>query len=328
MRFPKVLLIGSALLLAASFPAGGQAQTQNSRPGLPGAINYVEGQASVGAETLSPSSVGSVTLAPGQTLETQNGKVEVLLSPGVFLRVDDNSSVKMIDAGLADTTVAIDKGRAMVEGTDISKNNNIRVQMDGANARIVKNGLYEFNAGENAIHVFKGKAEVVYNDKKVNLGNERQVVLTPNTKLKANSFDARKYEDDLFRWSALRSGYLAEASADQARLYVNGGAGWVGPGWYWDPWFDSYTFLPGDGIFYSPFGWGFYSPFAVYHSPFFYGGYPAFGRPHPFDTFHYPYGHGFEPRGGFHGPVGGFHGGGFGGFRGGVGGIHGGVGRR
>ena len=128
-------------------------------------------------------------LAPGQTLDTQSGKVEVLLSPGVFLRVDDNSSVKMINAGLADTVVELDKGHAMVEATDITKDNDIRVQQDGANTRILKNGLYEFNAGENAVRVFKGKAEVVYNDKKLDLGNEREVVLTPNTKLKVESFD-------------------------------------------------------------------------------------------------------------------------------------------
>ena len=49
---------------------------------------------------------------------------------------------------------------------------------------------------------------------------------------------------------------------------MNDGAGWYGAGWYWDPCFGAYTFIPGDGIFYSPFGWGFYPPFAVYGSRF------------------------------------------------------------
>ena len=310
MRFGKLIPIGSTLLLAPLLPAGGWAQTQNSRPAQPGSINYVEGQASIGTQQLSSNSAGSAQLQAGQTLNTQSGKVEVLLTSGVFLRVDDNSSVKMINAGLANTEVEVDKGRAMVEGTDITKNNNIRVDEGDAATRILKNGLYGFDANENSIRVFKGKAEVVEKDKKVDLGNEREVVLSPNAKLKGQDFDARKYEDDFFRWSALRSGYLSEASVDQARIYVNDGPGWLGLGWYWDPWFDCYTFIPGGGIFYSPFGWGFYSPFAVYHSPFFYAGYPAFGHPHPFNEFHAPYGHGFEPRGGFHGGVGGFHTGG------------------
>ncbi len=317
MRLAKLLPIGSALLLAALLPRSGWGQTQNSTPAQPGSINYVEGQASIGTETLSPSSVGSAQLQAGQTLNTQNGKVEVLLSPGVFLRVDNNSSVKMLNAGLANTDVEMDRGHAIVEGTDVTKNNDIRVEEGGATTKILQNGLYDFNADEKAIRVFKGKAQVLENDKKVTLGKEQEVVLNANAKLKSQGFDARNYEGDLFRWSALRSGYLAEASVDQARLYVTGGPGWIGPGWYWDPWFDCYTFLPGAGIFYSPFGWGFYSPFAVYHSPFFYGGYPGIGHPHAFTEMHAPYGHGFEPGGGFRGGVGGFHGGGFGGFGGG-----------
>jgi hypothetical protein len=320
MRFIKLTSIATALLLVTFLPGSARAQTQNSRPAQPGAINYVEGQASIGNEQVTPDSVGSVALQAGQTLDTQSGKVEVLLTPGVFLRLDDNSSVKMINSGLANTEVQIDKGTAMIEATDISKNNHIEIHQEGATAKILKNGLYEFDTNQHAIRVFKGKAQVVENDKKIDLGKERQLIVNAAGKPKAQSFDTRNYENDFFRWSALRSGYLSEASVDQARMYVNGGPGWLGTGWYWDPWFDCYTFIPAGGVFYSPFGWGFYSPIVVYRSPFFYGGYRGFGHPHPFNTFHYPYGHGFEPLGGFHGPVGGFHGGRFGGARGGVGG--------
>lgn len=330
MRFSKLISACGAMLLAAILWAPGwaqgQSENQNSHPAQPGSINYVEGQASIGAQQLSSNSVGSVQLQAGQTLETQSGKVEVLLTPGVFLRVNDNSSVKMVNPGLADTEVEVDKGRAMLEGTDITKNNNIRVDEDGVTTKIEKNGLYGFDSNDHTVRVFKGKAEVLENDKKIDLGRERELVLNTGAEPKPRDFDARKYEDDFFRWSALRSGYLSEASVDQARIYVDGGPGWFGPGWYWDPWFSCYTFIPGGGIFYSPFGWGFYSPFEVYRSPFFYGGY--WGRPHRFGEMHYPYGHGIEPRGGFHGSVGGFHG--AGGFpRGGLGGARGGgVGRR
>lgn len=316
MRVSKLLPVVSALVLAMFIPGIGSAQNQNSRPAQPGAINYLEGQASIANQQINQNSVGSVQLQAGQILNTQAGKVEVLLVPGTFLRVDENSSVKMVNPGLADTELEIDKGRAMVEATDINKNNDIRVDQNGVTTRILKNGLYDFDANQSTIRVFKGKAEVLLNDKKIDFGQERELVLNANGKSKAKDFDARNYEDDFFRWSALRSGYLSEASVDQARVYVNGGPGWLGPGWYWDPWFSCYTFIPGGGIFYSPFGWGFYSPFAVYRSPFFYGGYYA--RPHMFGDFHYPYGHGFEPHGGFRGPVGGFHGGGFGGFHGGA----------
>src|ERR1700758_1987106 len=109
MRFEKLTAIASAILLTAFLPGTGRAQNQNSRPAQPGDINYVEGQASIDDQELSSNSVGSTQLETGQTLATQSGKVEVLLTPGVFLRLNVNSSAKMIKAGLADTEVEIDK---------------------------------------------------------------------------------------------------------------------------------------------------------------------------------------------------------------------------
>ncbi len=289
----------------------GVAWGQNPRSGAPGNINYVEGVASIGTQTLSPSSAGSVALAAGQTVTTQAGKVEVLLTPGVFLRVADNSSVKMVSPDLANTEVAMEKGRAAIEVLEIHKENNIRIDLNDTSVKLVDKGLYEFDADHNQVRVFKGKAEVYAGaQKKVTVGGEHAVTLSASAKLKSEGFDTRQYEDDFFRWSALRSGYLSEASADEARVYIGSGPGWYGPGWvgegwYWDPAFSIYTFLPADGVFYSPFGWGFYSPGYVYRCPFFFNGYYGH-QPHVFNDFHYPYGHGFEPPGGFHG--GGFHG--------------------
>jgi hypothetical protein len=124
----------------------------------------------------------------------------------------------------------------------------------------------------------------------------------------------------LYRFSSLRSSYLADANVDSAHLYATGygfGPGWYGGGWYWNPWFSAYTFIPGDGIFYSPFGYGFYSPLWAYRAPYFWGGHHEFGPGYRSQAF----------RGGFRGTpahVGAV--GGSGGFHGGTmgGGFHGG----
>jgi len=300
--------------------------SDNMRPGHPGDINYIEGQVTVDGQPLNSNSVGTAGLDRGQTLTTQSGKAEILLTPGVFLRAGDNTAVKMISPDLANTEAEVERGEVMVEVTDIDKNNDIRIDENGASTRIVKKGLYEFDADHNQVRVFKGKAEVYVNNTKTKVGGNHELTLNTGEKLKSHEFDTKQYADDLYRWSGLRSGYLAEAGADAAERYVNGGAAWTGTGWYWDPWFSAYTFVPGEGIFYSPFGWGFYSPFAIYGSPYFYGGWR--GRHHDFGDFHAPYGHGFEPRGGFRGGpgrMGGFRGGGGRGSHGG-GGFHGGGG--
>ena len=333
MKTPRwVALSGLFLATVSCVPAWSQNQGETRRAGRPGTVNYVEGQAAIGDQELNAQSVGSAELANGQSLTTQDGKVEILLTPGVVLRVADHSAVKMISADLANTEVEVDQGRALVEVADIHKENNIRVDENGVSTKLLQKGLYDFDAAHNQVRVFKGKAEV-YADHKITLTGDHQVTLDSSGKLSAKGFDSRQYEDDFYRWSGLRAGYLSEANIDAARSYVNAGPGWYGPGWYWDAGFGSYTFIPGSGIFYSPFGWSYYSPFAIYGSPYFYYGYGGgyYGGVHRFGEFHGPYGHGVVPEGGFRG--GAFRGGGGairggGGMRGGGGGSRGGGGGR
>ena len=153
MRSAKFAFI-SILFLSAMVPH--TAWSDNPRPARPGSINYVEGQAAIGSDTLSATSIGSVELGKDQTLTTQAGKVEVLLTPGVFLRVADNSSVKMISPELANTEVELVKGRALIEVIDIHKQNYIRVDQNGVTVRLLKNGLYDFEADASQVRVVKG----------------------------------------------------------------------------------------------------------------------------------------------------------------------------
>src|SRR6202040_3873037 len=113
------------------------------------------------------------------------------------------------------------------------------------------------------------------NGKDIEVKNEHQLALGGS--MKPEKFD-KESQDDLYRWSSLRSSYLAEANVDRAQDYQMA-TNWYGAGWDWDPYYGSYTFIPGDGIFYSPFGWGFYSPFDVGFAPFLFFGH----RDHDFD---------------------------------------------
>ena len=81
-----------------------------SEPPQPGTVNYIEGQAAIGAQALTEKSVGSSKLEAGQSLSTENGRAEILLTPGIFLRVDQHSSLQMISPGLADTIMTLRQG--------------------------------------------------------------------------------------------------------------------------------------------------------------------------------------------------------------------------
>jgi hypothetical protein len=332
MRLSGIKLIASFFLAAVlSAPAWG------ATPALPGTLNYVEGQASIGDQTLNAKSVGSVDLQAGQTISTGTGKAEVLLTPGVFFRLGDDSAATLVSPSLTNTEIALSKGHAMVEVDDIHKDNVLRVQQNGATTQLLKTGIYEFDAANGAVRVYKGEALVQDGDRQVNVkGGHQLAVATENTngKLKTTKFSQSEYQDtDLYRFSNLRSEYMAEANVNAASLYWPGAPGWIGAGWYWDQAFWGYTWIPGDGFFTGPFGWGFYSPLWVGYAPYY--GYPyGYWRGRPYVAGSRPYvtgqfnharpGYIGHPQG-FRGPTsanvgashmgvmsgGGFHGGGF-----------------
>src|SRR5690349_4536111 len=72
---------------------------------VPGTVNYVEGQVSINGSQLNQKSVGSAEVDQNGVLSTDRGKAEILLTPGVFLRVADSSSVRMVSPALTDTQV-------------------------------------------------------------------------------------------------------------------------------------------------------------------------------------------------------------------------------
>jgi len=325
--FGSLFLAGMLAVPAFSAPGVG-----NVGPGQPGTVNYIEGQASIDSQPLNQNSVGSTMLQAGQTATTQNGKVEILLTPGVFLRVNGNSALRMDSPGLADTTVTLQSGRAMVEVAQILPANNIVVAENGASVRLEKRGVYDFDATRGTVRVFDGEAVANVNNQNIKIKGGHELAFNQTDKLKAKGFDKTASQDDFYRWSSLRSSYLAEANVDAARMYV-GGAGWYGPGWYWDPWFTAYTWIPGDGLFWSPFGWGFYSPWVVGYAPLYGFGYGRGAYFHHFGPGYRPpvaAVHGFAGGNvspGFHSVSPGFRGGFSGGMHAG-GGFHGGGGRR
>lgn len=258
---------------------------------IPGTLNYVEGQVAVAGQTVTSHSVGTVQVGPNQVLETGQGRAELLLTPGVFLRVGDKSAIRMVSPGIANTRVEILRGQAIVEVAELFKDNNLSVAMNGASTRLDKQGLYAFNANSQVVQVFDGKATVEQGDREKELGKGHELALNV---WKVDHFDLKVQaaQDPLYAWSNLRSEYEAEASMQSARnVFVNGGAYWDGPGWYWNPYWDLYGFIPGDGIWYSPFGWPFYSPWVAYGYGFGYGGYGFGGYGH--GGFHHGFNRGF-----------------------------------
>lgn len=250
----------------------------------PGTVNYVEGAVQLNGQHLQMSAVGSKVMQPGQVISTRNGRVEVLLTPGVFLRLGHNSAAQMVNPDLMKTQVRLMNGRATVEVDSIYKQNHIEIAEDGVVTRIVKQGLYEFDANNGLVRTYDGRAMVQANGSgELKVRTSHEVMLPPAAatgsdtpvamqKLRVQHFNRKQREesDTLVQWSKLRSKYLAQANAQLAYQY----AGYPGfmPGWYWNPWGMGYTWIPGNGMYWNPFGWGFYSPVYMsygYYNPYY-----------------------------------------------------------
>ena len=297
-------LLGLAISGAPAF-----ADSTPAQPAQPGTVNYVEGSAYLDGQALNSKEAGDAVLQEGQELRTDKGRAEILLTPGVFLRLDKNSSVKMISPDLTLTQVELGQGRAGIEVDEIHDQNNLQMIDAGVTTRLDKKGYYQFDADKPTAMVFKGEAKTQVGDGKWReIKGGHELVLTASNdgqsleKEKPRDFDTNA-PDDLYKWSSLRSQYLAEANNRIAGEYAEAG---YAPGWYWNPYGWGYTFI-GAGPFYSPFGWGFY-PFGwgPYGGWGWYGGYRVQG-PYRYGGAHPVYGGGVS---GFHGSVGGgFHGG-------------------
>lgn len=281
------LLFAAAIVSQAQTTAQGAAAQRGMAS--PGTVNYIEGQVALEGQPLTASTV----IAPNQVIDTANGYVEVLLTPGAFLRIGHDSEVRLIAAGLTGVNLQLNRGSAMIEAAEFVKGSQLEVAMNGVTTRIEHEGLYSFDANQQAVRVFDGKAQVG----SITLKKGDQVSFANENPLKKRDFDMKTAKaEPLYVWSKVRSESESEANMRVANNIAMGAA-WYGPGWYWDPFWSGYAFVPRWGILGSPFGWGYYSPTFVYSAPRLYGrGY---------------YGHGFRGNvGGVPAGMRSFHGGG------------------
>src|SRR5947209_4227760 len=101
-----VFFLGVATLATAGY-------AQNVISARAGLIHYTEGDVYL-KDTLVNLKFGQFPeIKEGETLRTEEGRAEVMLTPGSFLRLSENSSVRMISSKLTDVKVEVLTGSAL-----------------------------------------------------------------------------------------------------------------------------------------------------------------------------------------------------------------------
>jgi hypothetical protein len=227
---------------------------------LPGTINCAEGQVTVDGQTVGTDRSAVSEVPAGHSLQTQQGRAEVLLTPGVFLRVAENSAVKMERASERDVKVELVRGEAMVEVAHVDKRRPVDVIDNGINARLDHDGLYLFNAGHPAVLVYRGKTRVNDDRRVLSVNQGEELLLGGAGAMKRQKFDVSE-TDSIYEWSRQRADYEAGVSEWTTEgLLALGSSSSYAAGWHWNRWYRSWAFVPEKGYEVSPFGYGFYAP--------------------------------------------------------------------
>jgi hypothetical protein len=233
-----------------------------------GLIHFVDGYgATLDGLLVSPKLGEFPLMRDGETLASENARVEVLLNPGVFLRLDEHSSFKMVRNKLSDTRVEMLTGSAIVELDEPPLGNSLMLLFHDAKITPTKHGLYRLDADQRRFRVSEGEAQVIQGDQTVELKGGRQVEF--GAVLAVSKFN-RKIADSLDTWAAGRSQQIAQANITSAKMVSTGGSSsYTNSVWIWNPYYGLFTYLPARGYGYNPYGWRYYSPRTVdsYYHP-------------------------------------------------------------
>ena len=205
--------LGLLLFCAALIPQLGAQKVVSARAGL---ITYLQGPALLDGKRVVLKAARFPQMRDGQTLSTGRGRAELLLSPGVVLRLAESSQVRMDDTQLSNTRVTLQQGEALIEVVQLAEGNRILVDLEETSTELVRAGLYRIGistngTGQNMLRVYGGEALVRSGIKIADA--KRGMAVNLNADLALSPFD-RKQTDLLHAWAARRSFELFMSDPD------------------------------------------------------------------------------------------------------------------
>lgn len=266
------------IALSTLFVSGALAQTRTASTTVSdkyvisakaGSVNYVEG----GVTVIRPNGKGGLVLKRDQieigdrVSTAADGRLEVLLNPGSYLRLGGDSTFDFRTTSLDDLQVNLVSGSAMLE---VFATNEFKVTVftPQGNVVIAESGVYRIDIardGATTLAVTEGEAEIGTPPTLVREGRTANIS-TGNVAV--TKFD-RGERDELAEWSRTRAKGLAKMVSslrnqemrDTLMGSFNRGR-WslfdrMFGVWVFNPYLGSYCFLPYGWNWSSPYGFGF-----------------------------------------------------------------------
>lgn len=276
------MLFVAALVLALPLPSYSQNREKFVISAKAGGVNAVTGRASMRPHGNAEWQQLTIKedLEAGDIVKTgMDGRVEMLLNPGSYLRVGENSEFELADNSLENLEVRLIRGTAIVEVTGADDEELfIGITTPHTRMSIIRRGLYRVSVvpGDTTeLIVRKGRVMLEGSHTKVKGGN--RVVFSSTSFSVAKLEGAEKDRDTLESWSKDRAQTLAKANSRISGRTLTASItsfrnDWLYAGlwgrrsgfWLFNSDIGCYTLVP--------FGFGWESPYGGSYSRFYYGG--------------------------------------------------------
>ncbi|HTS64665.1 MAG TPA: hypothetical protein VMH28_21730 [Candidatus Acidoferrales bacterium] len=266
------LLALSLVLACIPLPAQSVVSTHS------GLVYFFEGSVYLADQPLEQRFGRFPDIGEGGVLRTERGRAEVLLTPGVFLRVAENSAIRMISTAYSDTRVELAAGSAIMESSEPAADPPVTLCHKSWQVRLSGQGVYRIDSEPPRVSVYKGKAEVTAEGDRApvailagqNLPLAGVLVPEESTMAKADGFKS---------WAMSRSEVVSSDNATAAGIIddpnlIDSSAGPLGGlagGLSYFP----LTGIPGVAVT-NPYGLSFWSPYqstlsSIYFPSYSYG---------------------------------------------------------
>jgi hypothetical protein len=251
-----------------------------------GGVNYVEGGVvRVDSRGRTSRVIKGDSLQIGERISTgADGRAEVLLNPGSYVRLGPNASFEFKTTSLDDLHLSLISGNAVFEvfaANDFAVN----IETPGTKVTLIDTGIYSIEAvdGRSVVSVWKGRAVVNGNEQSPVKGGREAIV--NGDQVAVAKFD-RDDRNSLEAWSKSRAKELAKATSSLRPRYLREPLinAFMGGGWNMYSSFGLWVSDPFTGAFcFLPFGRGWSSPYGYWYN------YDIWSYRLPWRTIYYPY---------------------------------------
>ena len=199
------------LVTVLAFPANGQSVI-STRAGV---VHFFEGAVFLGGQPLEPHLGKFPSMAEGSELRTAQGRAEVLLTPGVFLRLGESTVIRLVSSDLSDTRVELLAGSAIVDSLEPASGTSVTLIYNHWRVRFLQKGSYRVDSEPPRLLVRQGDAEVSAGGSPVSVGQGMDLpfasVLVPERAIDAPA-------DALTNWAQGRSQSISADNAITAQI--------------------------------------------------------------------------------------------------------------